>query len=289
MSIGRNDPCPCGSGKKYKKCCLRADAAARTRPSAEAGGEPFVTELRPDLDEKVDRLLERMELGAGRRLEPEIKALLEKHPNYHMVHYAMGVYLGLVEKDTIASIAFFEKAVQLLPWFPEAHCNLGIAARFTGDIPKAFKAFRTALRQAQDGDGIAEKARGELDFLETTMLKASPFQTLDAYVANQKLFDEAFECLNRREFEKSIQLFERVLRDHPKHVQSYGNMGLALAGLGRRAAAMECFERALALDPGYEPAIANRRVVERMREGEPGSFDAIQVTDYYLDRVKQSR
>ena len=21
-SIGRNDPCPCGSGKKFKKCCL---------------------------------------------------------------------------------------------------------------------------------------------------------------------------------------------------------------------------------------------------------------------------
>jgi len=21
--IGRNDPCPCGSGKKWKKCCLR--------------------------------------------------------------------------------------------------------------------------------------------------------------------------------------------------------------------------------------------------------------------------
>ncbi len=22
-STGRNDPCPCGSGKKYKKCCGR--------------------------------------------------------------------------------------------------------------------------------------------------------------------------------------------------------------------------------------------------------------------------
>jgi SEC-C motif-containing protein len=22
--VGRNDPCPCGSGKKYKKCCARA-------------------------------------------------------------------------------------------------------------------------------------------------------------------------------------------------------------------------------------------------------------------------
>jgi uncharacterized protein YecA (UPF0149 family) len=22
--FGRNDPCPCGSGKKYKKCCLNS-------------------------------------------------------------------------------------------------------------------------------------------------------------------------------------------------------------------------------------------------------------------------
>ncbi|NLC12895.1 MAG: hypothetical protein GX768_02455, partial [Chloroflexi bacterium] len=22
MKIGRNDPCPCGSGKKYKHCCI---------------------------------------------------------------------------------------------------------------------------------------------------------------------------------------------------------------------------------------------------------------------------
>ena len=21
-TVGRNDPCPCGSGKKYKKCCM---------------------------------------------------------------------------------------------------------------------------------------------------------------------------------------------------------------------------------------------------------------------------
>lgn len=27
MALGRNDPCPCGSGKKYKKCCLDADQA----------------------------------------------------------------------------------------------------------------------------------------------------------------------------------------------------------------------------------------------------------------------
>lgn len=27
---GRNDPCPCGSGLKYKKCCAQKDAAAES-------------------------------------------------------------------------------------------------------------------------------------------------------------------------------------------------------------------------------------------------------------------
>jgi SWIM/SEC-C metal-binding protein len=29
-TVGRNDPCPCGSGSKYKKCCLRTPAASAT-------------------------------------------------------------------------------------------------------------------------------------------------------------------------------------------------------------------------------------------------------------------
>jgi SWIM/SEC-C metal-binding protein len=34
-TAGRNDPCPCGSGNKYKKCCLRT-ASAITAPSRQA-------------------------------------------------------------------------------------------------------------------------------------------------------------------------------------------------------------------------------------------------------------
>lgn len=35
MKTGRNDPCPCGSGKKYKKCCQTTEPAATPtgRPS----------------------------------------------------------------------------------------------------------------------------------------------------------------------------------------------------------------------------------------------------------------
>lgn len=28
--VGRNDPCPCGSGKKYKQCCLLKDQQKAT-------------------------------------------------------------------------------------------------------------------------------------------------------------------------------------------------------------------------------------------------------------------
>ena len=33
MKLGRNDPCPCGSGKKYKHCCLNAGTAQAAAPA----------------------------------------------------------------------------------------------------------------------------------------------------------------------------------------------------------------------------------------------------------------
>jgi tetratricopeptide (TPR) repeat protein len=33
---GRNDPCPCGSGKKYKRCCQEKDEAAQSTTRAAA-------------------------------------------------------------------------------------------------------------------------------------------------------------------------------------------------------------------------------------------------------------
>lgn len=34
--LGRNDPCPCGSGKKYKRCCLKAEESRKANASYEA-------------------------------------------------------------------------------------------------------------------------------------------------------------------------------------------------------------------------------------------------------------
>ena len=35
-SLGRNEPCHCGSGKKYKQCCLSKDEAAERSARAKA-------------------------------------------------------------------------------------------------------------------------------------------------------------------------------------------------------------------------------------------------------------
>ena len=38
--VSRNDPCPCGSGKKYKHCCLPKEVAARQTRSSPTITDP---------------------------------------------------------------------------------------------------------------------------------------------------------------------------------------------------------------------------------------------------------
>jgi ABC-type uncharacterized transport system YnjBCD substrate-binding protein len=42
--VGRNDPCPCGSGKKFKKCCLISQ-----RLDESSSGLPQIDAQAPDL------------------------------------------------------------------------------------------------------------------------------------------------------------------------------------------------------------------------------------------------
>src|SRR5687767_3392548 len=209
---GRNDPCPCGSGKKYKKCCLLKHEAALPRRASAGASNHFTAELRPELDDAVDALLARLEAGEGRRVGKEIAALLEKHPDYHMTNYAMGVYRGMVEDDARGSMPFFERAVQIFPPFPEAHLNLAGVARTLCEIPKAVAAYRLAERYS-DGEGvIAEQARKELQFMEGILAATTPFQTVDEYVANHDLYVEAFRCLQDQEFQQAVDRFQQVLK-----------------------------------------------------------------------------
>lgn len=39
QKVGRNDPCPCGSGKKYKKCCEKKSYLQRKSTSVLTGSK----------------------------------------------------------------------------------------------------------------------------------------------------------------------------------------------------------------------------------------------------------
>ena len=50
VKIGRNDPCPCGSGLKYKKCCMGKESAALPPVSQEAYARKYGIRLKAPKD-----------------------------------------------------------------------------------------------------------------------------------------------------------------------------------------------------------------------------------------------
>jgi len=117
--IGRNDPCHCGSGLKYKRCCLpREDAAARAvaRAREAAPGPATSVEIVAEddgLDEASNRPIDL--LAAGRLDEAEQAAhdLLQRYPQVHdglerlaMVYAARG--------DRVRAAEYYRKAADFV-------------------------------------------------------------------------------------------------------------------------------------------------------------------------------
>lgn len=90
--IGRNAPCPCGSGKKYKKCCLAADEAdarkvAPAPPSHDDGPTGYGAGtgswgLEPDeLDELSNGVLDLIHDGRFDEADALCARLREEYPD----------------------------------------------------------------------------------------------------------------------------------------------------------------------------------------------------------------
>lgn len=94
MKIGRNDPCPCGSGRKFKKCCIDQEKYKKTVPPSIVYEDKY-----DELDEKSNRVLD---LINEKKLDEAEKLsfwLLETFPDQvdgydrlGLVHKAKGQY-----------------------------------------------------------------------------------------------------------------------------------------------------------------------------------------------------
>ena len=88
MIAGRNDPCPCGSGRKYKKCHLAADTATA------AGARTDQTSPFHELD---NRLVEEMVRYSSKRFGAELSELMEILESYpEMTPQLAGPWLAYV-------------------------------------------------------------------------------------------------------------------------------------------------------------------------------------------------
>jgi tetratricopeptide (TPR) repeat protein len=122
---GRNDPCPCGSGHKYKRCCLAKDQAAEHAALAAAA---------------VARAAEQKELDA---LLEQNEALLEREEELTQASNAVVDLIHAGELDEA------ERAARdLLVHFPDVHDGydrLGMVYEARADHKQAADCYRKVV------------------------------------------------------------------------------------------------------------------------------------------------
>ena len=133
--VGRNQPCPCGSGKKYKQCCLAADDAARLA-AIPLPPPPPALEASDTMDAQSYAALKRLERLSNDSLDLIHAGQLDKaEPMCH----------------------------QLLTEFPDVfdgHMRLGALHRARGDHKRAAEHLRIAATMARACEDDLELAAG---------------------------------------------------------------------------------------------------------------------------------
>ncbi|MBI3222143.1 MAG: tetratricopeptide repeat protein [Nitrosomonadales bacterium] len=207
---GRNDPCPCGSGKKFKHCCQGKTALTPARPSA-----PPETEL---------ALLGNL-FNAGRLAEVETQAglLVERYPNCVPAWKLLGASRHLQGKDGLTAL---RKAVELQPADAMAHSNLGNALKDRGQLAEAVSAYRRALQLKSDLPGIHYNLGLALfDLGQAENAIASYRQALALkpdYAEAHSDLGNAFKYLGQ--LEHALTSFRRALELRPDLIMAHNNL-----------------------------------------------------------------
>ncbi|HDK41675.1 MAG TPA: tetratricopeptide repeat protein [Nitrospirae bacterium] len=190
------------------------------------------------------------------------KDTVDKSPLSADPHNALGaVYMeaGLF-KDAISE---FEKALELKPDSATALYNLGNIYLESGLTDKAVENYLKALdhkshhaAQIHNGLGLAYKAGG--DYKEAIRQFKSAVAVNPAY--RLAYYNAANTYSKMEDFHEAVEYYEKALElgyDRTLLPDIYNNMGLALGRKGDNARAIEIFEKAIRLFPGYLPYYAN--------------------------------
>ncbi|MDH3827792.1 MAG: type I methionyl aminopeptidase [Desulfobacterales bacterium] len=85
MKVGRNDPCPCGSGIKYKKCCLGKDLQVNREPGA-MYAQRYKIRLKEEADIEGIRKAGQLVLDTFEQIEDKIRPGIKTDEINTIVH-----------------------------------------------------------------------------------------------------------------------------------------------------------------------------------------------------------
>ncbi len=222
MKPGRNDPCTCGSGKKYKKCCAQ-QSGDNSNPvlstgSRDGAGSRSGSKSHARLNE-LSQLNTLIRQGRYAELEHAASRLVHAQPDSGIGWKLLSFALWRQDKDAMEAL---EKAVALLPDDPEAHSNLGNALRRRGRPAEAAARHRRALA-LRAGDAETHNNLGSA-------------------------------LLDLGQVEAAIACYREALRLRPNFALAGTNLGHALTALGRMDEAESSFRSALRVNPALTDA-----------------------------------
>jgi len=123
--IGRNDPCPCGSGQKYKRCCMGKDqaavqvkrAAVQEEQCARSADLAAAWEESNELDDAFNSVVDLIHAGKLDEAEQAARDLLVRYPEVPDGHMRLGmVYEARSQKREAADC--YRKVVEFMRAHP---------------------------------------------------------------------------------------------------------------------------------------------------------------------------
>jgi protein O-GlcNAc transferase len=276
----RNDLCPCGSGKKFKRCCLPASAVAEgARNEAmvsallQAAQAHLAADRLGDASDLYDQILlhqpeQPVALGnlgviAHRTGRPELAiTLLTRAIAADPRDPSLFVNLGNVYESSGApgqAIANYRQALSLNPGLEWAHLRLGDALQQQGNLVEAAVSVSRALTIRPDfpeairGLGYVLLVAGKLEQAVVCFRKA--LSLAPGYAEAYNNLGNALDQLHL--VEDSIASFQQAISLKPTLAAAHANLGRALMIQERFPEAVMCCQRAVELQPDFLEAHLN--------------------------------
>lgn len=251
---GRNDPCPCGSNKKFKKCC---GAESPITPRVERSN-PSDSGFKHDVARQMDAAVEHHDAGRLAQAETLYRQILQVDPENPEALQMLGLVFHQTGNQGTA-IQFMERALAIRPSDPAFHNNLGNAFAAEGRTDEAIARYERAIalkpNYAEAHSNLANmlKKCGRLDEAVTRYKRAIALNNHSAETHNNLANALAVQA----QLDQAVVHYERAIALKPQYAEMYNNLGNALSALGRIEDAIARYEQAIALKPNYPEAHVN--------------------------------